>query len=140
MHLTLKFLGEVSEKQLEAIKERLRKIQFKKFMAKISNGGVFDEDFIRIIWIKVENCEKIQKKVDNALSDLFEKEKRFMSHLTIARVKSYNDKKKIIEEIRKIKLNEEFIVDKIEIMKSNTSGKGPKYEILEEYDLSNLEI
>ena len=39
----------------------------------------------------------MQKEIDEALDGLFEKEERFMSHVTIARVKNTADKKKLIE-------------------------------------------
>jgi len=43
----------------------------------------------RIAWIKVEGVGiwELQKRIDEALEDLFKKEERFMSHLTIARIK-----------------------------------------------------
>ncbi|MDO8529029.1 MAG: RNA 2',3'-cyclic phosphodiesterase [Nanoarchaeota archaeon] len=135
LHLTLKFLGEVSKEQIETIKERLRKIHLKKFAAKITEAGVFNENFIKIIWLNIENCEGLQKEIDEVLFGLFEKEKRFMGHLTIARVKFCEDRKKVIEEIRKIKTSEEFNVESFELMKSDLKREGPVYEILEKYNL-----
>ncbi len=137
LHLTLKFLGEVSEEQIKIVKEKLRKIKIKKFNAKISDVGVFTETFVRIIWIKIENCEELQKEIDEVLSGLFEEEKRFMGHLTIARVKSCKDKKKLIEEVKKLKLNEEFIINEFELMKSDLKREGPVYHVLEKYSLTD---
>lgn len=135
LHLTLKFIGEVSEEQIKIVKEKLRKIKIKKFNAKINNIGVFSETFLKIIWIKIENCEELQEQIDEALSGLFEKEKRFMGHLTIARVKSCKDRKTTIEEIKRLKLNEEFLVNEFELMKSDLKREGPVYEVLEKYNL-----
>ncbi len=129
LHLTLKFLGEISEEQTEKIKESLKKIKFRKFTAKLSDLGFFSESFIRIIWIKLENCDELQKEVDNELKDLFKKEERFMSHLTIARVKAVKDKKRFIDELKKIKVNPiEFEVSKVHLKKSVLTSKGPVYE------------
>ena len=131
----MKFLGEVSEEQMKIVEEKLRKIKIKKFNAKISDAGIFTETFVRIIWIKIENCEELQKEIDEILSGLFEREKRFMSHLTIARVKFCKDKKKLIEDVEKLKLNEEFSVNEFELMKSDLKREGPVYEVLEKYSL-----
>ena len=139
LHLTLKFLGEVSEEQIKKISEKLRSINFKKFKAKVSETGVFDENIIKIIWLKINGPEGLQKEIDENLKDLFNKEARFMSHLTIARVQSTEDKDNLLQEIKKIKLSEEFIVDKFELMKSELFPAGPKYKILEEFKLSDKE-
>ncbi len=134
LHLTLKFLGEIDEKEVEKVQERLRKIKFNKFESELSNLGVFSERFIKIIWLKLDKAENLQKKIDESLSDLFEKEHRFMSHITIARVKNIKDKKIFLSDLNKIKINSvKFKVDKFYLMKSVLSDKGPEYEILKEY-------
>ena len=99
IHLTLKFLGEIDELQVGQIIERLREIKIKKFEAELKELGVFNENFIRIIWVHLANCDRLQNEIDEALKDLFEKERRFMGHVTIARVKSVKDKEKLFEEL-----------------------------------------
>jgi 2'-5' RNA ligase len=128
LHLTLKFLGEISEEQAEKVKERLKKIKFNKFIAKLGEINVFSPSFIKIVWIKIENCDEIQGKIDAALEGLFKKEKRFMSHLTIARVKYIKDNKKFLYDLKKIKSNPlEFGVNKFSFKKSTLTPKGPVY-------------
>ncbi|MBW2985277.1 RNA 2',3'-cyclic phosphodiesterase [Candidatus Woesearchaeota archaeon] len=135
LHLTLKFLGEIDEGKIEIVKERLRSIKFNKFITEGGNLGVFSEKFIRIVWLHLTNCKKLQKEVDEKLKNIFEKEERFMSHLTIARVKSC-DKEKFLEELKKIEVPKiDFVIDKFYLMKSELSLEGPKYEVIEEYDL-----
>ena len=136
LHLTLKFLGEINEKKVEEVKKKLRKIKFDKFESKIDCVGVFDEKFIRIIWLHMSDCDELQKEIDEKLKDLFDKEKRFMSHLTIARVKSIKDKKKFLEELKKIEISKiKFKVENFYLMKSKLTSEGPRYEILKEYVL-----
>jgi len=136
LHLTLKFLGEISGGQAEKIKEELEKIKFKRFEAEISEIGVFDENFIRIVWLKIENCGNIQKEIDDRLSFLFPKEERFMSHLTIARVKNIKDRKKFISGLGKIKTErKKFIVSEFYLKKSILAGSNPVYENLLEVKL-----
>ncbi|MEM3405565.1 MAG: RNA 2',3'-cyclic phosphodiesterase [Candidatus Pacearchaeota archaeon] len=136
LHLTLKFLGEIDKETLDNVKKRLREINFKKFKAKLSNLGVFDENFVKIIWIKLENCDGLQKEIDYKLEDLFEKEKRFMSHITIARVKNIENKEKFLEELKKIKITEkEFLVKNFKLKESILKRERAEYKDLEVYFL-----
>jgi len=135
LHLTLKFLNEISEEQAEDIKKKLGEIDFSKFKAKLSFAGVFSETHIRIIWLKIENCDELQKLIDEKLKDMFNKEERFMAHLTIARVKKLDDREKLKQEVKKIHLNEDFLVDGFYLMKSFLKSEGPEYKVIEEFKL-----
>ena len=135
LHLTLKFLGNVNEEILIKVKNRLREIKLKGFETQISEIGVFSPSFIKIVWLHMANCEELQKEIDEKLSDLFEKEKRFMSHLTIARVKSVKNKKEFLRELNEIKLGKlNFVVKNFKLKKSVLSEKGPHYEDISIYD------
>ena len=102
----------------------------------LNSIGIFSENFIRILWIHLSNCEKLQKGVDESLTGLFEPEKRFMSHVTIARIKKVKDKKKLIEFLKEIKTkNLKFNADKFYLMKSRLSHDGPEYEVIEKFIL-----
>jgi len=134
LHLTLKFLGEINKEEIEKIKRRLKEINFKEFECEISEVGVFSKDFIKIIWVKLNGAEKLQKKVDESLKDLFKIEERFMSHITIARVKNIKDKKELLNYLDKVKIpNLKFKVNKFFLKKSELMDK-PVYTSLEEYE------
>ena len=137
LHLTLKFLGEIDENILNEVKERLRKIKLRSFRTRISEIGVFSPENVRIIWVKLEDCGGLQNEIDESLFGLFEKEKRFMGHITIARIKSLKNKKSFLEELKKIKIPSglEFEVKNFKLKKSTLSSKGPAYETIEEYNL-----
>lgn len=137
LHLTLKFFGEVDEKVIEEAGKRLREIKFKEFEAEISEIGVFSEKFIKIIWVKLDGKEvfDLQKEIDEKLKELFDKEQRFMSHVTIARVKNVREKKKLIEFLNKIPLKKvRFRVRSFVLRKSELFPEGPVYSDLEEYE------
>lgn len=137
LHLTLKFLGEIDKKKVGEIKEKLREIKFKEFETKIAYIGFFDNKKYGVIWIHLSNCEKIQEEVDEKLSSLFEKERRFMSHLTIARVKKIKNKEEFLRKLREIKFQKiRFVVKNFNLKKSTLMQEGPVYETLEEYGLS----
>lgn len=137
LHLTLKFLGEVDENLIEKIKEKLKNIKLKSFEAEIDEIGVFSEKIVRIIWLHLTNCSELQKQIDNTVKDLFSVEHRFMSHLTIARVKGVKEKRGFLEELEKLKIPTiKFNVNNFRLKKSVLTAEGPVYETLEEYKLS----
>ena len=137
LHLTLKFLGEVPESRLEEIKERLRIIKLKSFEVELNNLGVFpNENNIRVIWVdlKSEHIYELQIKIDQELLDLFSKDTRFQSHLTLGRVKFVKNKEELKEKL-KLKIDGWFIVKEFKLIKSSLTREGPIYETIEEYKL-----
>jgi len=137
LHLTLKFLGEIDERKVGEIKKKLKKIKLNKFETEIDSVGVFSEKFIRIIWLYLANCEGLQKKIDESLISLFESEKRFMSHLTIARVKKINNKYEFFKNLKEIKIPKiKFRVENFKLKKSILTEHKPIYETFEKYNLN----
>ena len=138
LHLTLKFLGEIDEETIEKIKKILQKIKLDSFEVSLGEIGAFSTRFIKIIWIKLEGKEvwDLQKEIDEKLKDLFAPEARFMSHVTIARVKSVPDKKALLEYIKNITPKKlRFKVNEFFLKKSTLQSEGPVYEDLERYKL-----
>lgn len=136
LHLTLKFLGEINDDKLEEIKKRLVNIKFKKFEAEINSIGVFSEKIIRIVWMHLTNCDGLQKEIDKSLKGIFESEQRFMSHLTIARVKNIKNKKEFLEKLDKVKIPKiKFAVDNFKLKSSALKKECPVYWDVEIYDL-----
>lgn len=136
LHLTLKFLGEVDKEKVEQVREKLREVEFDKFEAEVDSIGVFSEKFVRIVWLHLVGCEELQRAINNKLKDLFEPENRFMSHLTIARVKNVNDKKKFLNKLNKIKIQPiKFKIKNFNLRKSVLTEKGPRYSVIEKYIL-----
>lgn len=136
LHLTLKFFGEIDEDQIREIKKRLDKFKFNSFEAEINSIGFFSKKFVKIIWLSIKNCDAIQKNIDNQIIELFKPEKRFMGHLTIARIKNIKDKKLFIKELTKIKISPiKFQVKSFELKKSNLTKQGPIYETIQKYSL-----
>ena len=140
LHLTLKFLGEISDEKIEETRKRLRGIKYNCFGTEVGAPGFFDNvkegKKYGPVWLHLSNCEGLQKKVDKSLDDLFPIEKRFMSHLTIARVKDVGDKRSFLRELSNLKTPKiNFVVDSFRLKKSVLYTKGPKYEDIEKYNL-----
>ncbi|MEK6800358.1 MAG: RNA 2',3'-cyclic phosphodiesterase [Nanoarchaeota archaeon] len=140
LHLTLKFLGEVSTEKLEKIKEKLSQIKFNKFEAHLSEIGLFSyRKNPRIVWIKVsgKSVFELQSLIDSSLKEDLEKEERFMSHLTIARIKYVKDKINFEKHVKTIKVKPlKFSLSSFKLKSSELKTLGPVYETIEEYILS----
>jgi 2'-5' RNA ligase len=142
LHLTLKFLGEIDKKKIKQIKRILKKIKFKKFETELGETGAFSSrhnSYVKVIWIKIigKLVFDLQKQIDIELKNLFKPEFRFMSHITIARVRKTFDKKTLIEYLKKIKPKKiKFKIDKFFLKESILSPEGPTYKDIEKYNLS----
>ncbi len=139
-HLTLKFLGEVPENKINKIKENLSEIEFEKFKLTLSKVGYFpSESYIKVIWVGAEPEDKVaelQKKVDAAMQKAgFKKDKRFKTHLTIARVRFLEDKEEFIKKMNNLAIEKiGFEVNSFSLIKSTLTKKGPVYEELEKFN------
>lgn len=95
-HLTLKFLGEVSESALPAITSALKKTCASRNAFDISCGGVGcfpSPRQPRVIWLGVQpskNLSDLQSQLEDELfkANFAKDDKRFSPHLTIGRVKN----------------------------------------------------
>ena len=138
LHLTLKFLGEIDEVKLKIVQERLEKIKFNEFEASLGEVGVFSKRALRILWIKLfgKSIWGLQEKIDESLTDLFPKEERFMSHITLARMKKVYDRNIFLNYIKNIKTPEnKFAVKNFILKKSELKPEGPIYTDLGRYNL-----
>lgn len=138
LHLTLKFLGEVDSSKLADVKKELGKINVKKFEASLGEAGTFSyRKKPRIVWIKINGKEifELQLAVDLAMEKCgFVKEERFMSHLTLARVKYVKSPSNFIEYVKNLSVREfKFEVEGFKLMKSELKMVGPVYETLKTY-------
>lgn len=139
-HLTLKFLGDIPEKDIARIEEFLTTIKFKPYQVTVGSIGVFpNEQYIRTIWVELEGEETIalQKRIEETLQGIGKKTKgTFKAHITLARVKHIDlDRKEgFIEKLHQIKTRRfQAGVDKFYLIKSTLTPEGPVYEVLKEY-------
>ncbi len=134
-HLTVKFLGEVPDSDIEKIKSFLAEIKLKPFIVNISELGVFpNENYIRVVWVGFEDnidIINLQQKIENKLQTIFKKEKRFHPHITLGRVKFVKDKERFIDSLKEIKIEPKtFEVKQFKLIKSTLTSEGPVYEDL----------
>jgi len=139
IHLTLKFLGEVSDGKADEIAKALNQVKFKPFKTFISKTGVFpSEDRIQVLWVDAMPAEplfELKKQIDEALL-MFKDDHAFKNHITFARIKyiaNESDKKKILDILKIPVAKTEFKVNKFRLYKSDLTPKGPVYDVVKEF-------
>ena len=137
-HLTLKFLGELTQEKVEFVKKSLSSVKFRKFATGLNAVGVFPgETYIRVVWVGLtpdDEVIKLQKSVDEELQKDFKKEKQFKAHLTLARVKYVADKERFMKQLKSIHIEKkDFTVNEFKLKRSTLTAEGPVYEDLEVY-------
>ncbi len=140
VHLTLKFLGDTSKTQLEAVTKTLRETctGFAPIAAKIAGAGVFpNEHRPRVLWIGFqENSGQLAELAQQIESECrrlgFEKEERgFSPHLTIARVKE-GKAANVVKSLHESPFPAQQIVfQECMLMRSELHAKGSIYTALE---------
>ena len=147
MHLTLKFLGAQSPKQIETIKSALgiSASSCSPFYIGAGQPGFFPGlRNVRIYWIglsgDLDRLVSLQKNVEDLLADKgFQRETRaFAAHLTLARLKdecSMQNRSSFVKSVQGVSFptGYSFVVDRISLMKSTLTPKGPHYSTLAEY-------
>ncbi|OLD13706.1 MAG: 2'-5' RNA ligase [Crenarchaeota archaeon 13_1_40CM_2_52_14] len=139
IHLTLKFLGNVSTPRLAEVQSSLKQLTFPSFSAEIKGAGAFPNlKHMNVIWVGVNEgwsqVEQIYEQVEKLLYTLgFKRENRpFSPHITIARVRSIRKRDEIANFLQHLS-DESFgtiTVDKVQLKQSILSSSGPKYSTL----------
>jgi 2'-5' RNA ligase len=146
LHITIKFLGYLSQEKIELIKSELKEItsQHKPFLIQLSSYiGVFPTYTMpRIIWIGIkEGINKLEELYNSIELNFFKKgflkeEKGFSSHITIGRVKFIKDKANFIQILKRIKIhNLSQEISSIDLMESELTPGGPIYKIAAKFAL-----
>ncbi len=151
LHFTLKFLGEVDEKDVTAVEEAIARSagSTKSFRLHVHGLGYFgSRRFAKVVWAGThegrEELVQLAKELDKNLS-VFRKDERPPSpHITICRPKTgrgcgkSGETLKLIEYIEKEKSRDfgEMEAKSIKLKKSTLTPKGAVYEDLREFTLS----
>jgi 2'-5' RNA ligase len=143
IHLTLKFLGNIQETETERIARVISESVkgYNPILISVKGIGVFPGiQRPRVIWLgiskQLDQLTELQKTLDEKLQTIgFPKEKRpFKGHLTMGRVKSKIDPKKLHDLLKNFTQfeSEHFFADRIILYKSELKPKGAVYTKLTE--------
>ena len=143
LHFTLKFLGEVDEKEILQIEKKLTRVAEKttEFNVPLKGIGVFPSvDRINVVWIGTDNQElvSLMKNVNEELSYIRKNEfDEEVAHLTIARVKTARNKERLLEFVKNFEKRVFGVmrVNRLILYESELTREGPIYSIVREFEL-----
>ncbi|MBT0159982.1 RNA 2',3'-cyclic phosphodiesterase [Candidatus Bathyarchaeota archaeon A05DMB-2] len=142
IHVTIRFLGNITPATAEKIHEEMKKVQFTPFTAKISGIGAFpDVRYPRVVWAGItegtDQLRSVFSQLEPRLKGLgFTPDpKGFSPHLTIARVRSGRNKQQLADFINKNAKYEFGTINArcLRLKKSVLTSKGPVYSTLKEF-------
>jgi 2'-5' RNA ligase len=142
IHITLRFLGNITTPMVEKIFEEMKTVQFIPFDAKIYGVGAFPSScYPRVLWAGITEGADQLRSISNQLEPRFRSlgfapdPKGFSPHLTIARVKSGRNKAELARFIDE-KADYEFGAVNaacLRLKKSDLTPRGPIYSTLKEF-------
>ena len=138
MHVTLKFLGEVSDSKVDEIKKQLSSVEFAACKMQLDPVGVFPAaGSPRVVWAGLKPKQKLvelHQHIEQALAGLFPAGEHFHVHITLARVKFVENKKEFKELLKTISVPAVgFEVNSFELVKSTLTPEGPVYKTIGVY-------
>jgi len=141
IHITLRFLGDVSSNMIDSIFESMKKVSFSAFDCEIHGLGVFpDLRYARVVWAGMrkgaDELKNVFEQLEPHLRQLsFRADpKGFSPHLTLARVKTGRNKSELTHCIQDLADFNFGVVraDCLRLKKSVLTPKGPIYSTLRE--------
>jgi 2'-5' RNA ligase len=142
IHITIRFLGNITQAMAEKILDEMKRIQFAPFNVQIKGIGAFpNPHYSRVVWAGITDGADQLKNVFSQLEPRLRSlgftpdHKGFSPHLTIARVRSGRNKQQLAEFITE-NANYEFgnINAKcLRLKKSTLTPRGPIYSTLKEF-------
>jgi len=137
VHLTLKFLGEINEKDvcriIKAVEGTCRK--YTSFYLEIAGAGVFpNKRSPRVLWVGINGngtFTALQQEIEDTMAFMgFEKENRkFVPHLTLGRFRSLIGKEALLDKIELHQATKFGAIDvkTVSFMKSDLGPAGAKH-------------
>jgi len=147
LHFTFKFFGEIDQEKMdEIIQATENKVsEFEPFDLFIKGTGVFPNlRYIRVLWLGVENPELFSKMLQEFDEEFvkigFKKERSYIPHLTIGRLKGAENKEDLVAKIEEFSEYEigKMTVDKLILKKSELTPSGPIYTDIKEFELNKI--
>jgi 2'-5' RNA ligase len=142
IHMTIRFLSDITPDMVEKVFEEMKKVQFAPFDARINGLGAFpDLHYPRVVWAGITEGADQMKNVFSQLEPRLQRlgftpdPKGFNPHLTIARVKSGKNKAHLAEFITKNATYDFGTVNAkcLRLKKSDLTPRGPVYATLKEF-------
>ena len=141
-HITLRYLGEISEEQVSAIQDSI-KIPTHTFTLHFTNTGAFpNARRPSVLWIGTDALPQLlacRETCETAARDigLEPDTKPFHPHITLARARKNQRLGDVSSTLEQVSLDalDEFRADRVSLFKSTLTGNGPVYDIIAEFPL-----
>ena len=141
IHITLRFLGNISRNRVEEVGKLLVEVEFCPFDVELKGVGVFPNlRRVKVVWVGIErgNVELLNafNQLEEKLKGIgFKSDRRgFSPHITVARVSSGRNRDALVEVVSDWSDWEfgGFRVNAIQLKKSVLTPRGPRYSTLQE--------
>jgi len=145
MHLTLKFLGEITDAQSVEVCRLVKQAadKNKAFDLNIEAVGSFGGKSARVLWVGAndenDRLLALQKDIEKKLASVGwpEDSRQFQGHLTLCRIKNAKAGRKLAEVAQKFKNVKigSVLIDSVTVYQSQLKSDGPVYTKLGNYKL-----
>ncbi|OEC86736.1 MULTISPECIES: RNA 2',3'-cyclic phosphodiesterase [Methanobacterium] len=144
LHFTFKFFGEIDDEKSEEIVSAVEaKVQsYSPFEISINGVGLFPNPrYIRVVWLGVEDAgpfSRLQMAMDEDFQKMgFKKERSYVPHLTMGRVRGAKNKDALLSKIDELKDIEigKMKIEKLLLKESVLKRDGPVYTTVNEFVL-----
>ena len=141
IHVTMRFLGNISLHMVDLIHEEMKQISFTPFEIELRGLGAFPSlRYARVVWAGIRKGADELVNVFNQLESRLRKlgfkpdPKGFSPHLTIARVRTGRHKAELVKCVEDLADYEFGVIkaDYLRLKKSVLTPKGPVYTTLRE--------
>ncbi len=145
LHLTLRFLGEISRHQLESACAGTKRAAagVEAFQLRFSGSGCFpSERHPKVVWVGLAEIPQAILNLHVGIEqELVQagfpcEERPFSPHLTLGRVRSSRNSSRLVERLSATEFNSEtFLVREVVVMKSELKSSGAVYTPIERVEL-----
>jgi len=142
IHVTMRFLGDITVSLAEKSFEEMKQTQFLPFDVKLQGMGAFPNvHYPRVLWVGITQGAEQLKSVFNELEPRLQglgfapDPKGFSAHLTVARVKSGRNKAELSKCVTENAAYEFGVIRAtcLRLKKSDLTPRGPIYSTIKEF-------
>ena len=141
LHVTLKFLDEITEEQRQAVEAMLARVAAYEpaFQLGIEGVGAFPSPTApRVIWVGLVTGKEVVARIVEAIEreganiPLRKEERSFSPHLTLGRVRSSRHQQRLVQQLREVtwQAPSAWQVSSLTLYQSELSSAGPRYTVL----------
>lgn len=151
LHITLKFLGEISEEQRREVEALLKRLaaQTPRFLVSLEGVGAFPSIRApRVVWVGISQgsnavtglAESIER--ESAALGFQREEREFAPHLTLGRVRSGRQRRELTQRLETLTWTPlpAWSASTVTLYQSVLSAAGPRYSVLAEVPLRKPEV